>query len=367
MAGEQSIITLTVAYGEDNVTQVTVGPDADIEYVMNCLQMMTDVPPEEQTLVFEGRELAASAKVAQSGLKDGEVLMMVRRPRQQAGASGGGGGGPAAAAASSGAGSRNDMAAAMRLNPTTGEAENPQAFIECVKSIPELMSQMQQNPALGRAIVSGDVAELQSYLRAVFNHRKIATEQAQREAQLATADPFDIDAQREIEKRIMQSNVEENFQSAMEHNPESFGRVIMLYIDVVVNGFPLKAFVDSGAQSTIMSDSCARACNLSRLIDDRFKGVAMGVGTGTILGRVHQAPMTIAGTHFPCTFTILENQSVDLLLGLDMLKRFQCCIDLERNELRLGGSGAGTLAVKFLSEAELPESARERSEAKPEG
>jgi len=139
---------------------------------------------------------------------------------------------------------------------------------------------------------------------------------------LKNADPNDIEAQKMIEEEIQKGMIEENYQKAMEESPELFGHITMLYIDVKVNGNPVQAFVDSGAQSTIISKDCAERCSIMHLLDKRFAGMAIGVGQSRILGRVHLADMMLeTGETIQCSFTVLEDNKVDLLFGLDNLKR----------------------------------------------
>lgn len=102
-------------------------------------------------------------------------------------------------------------------------------------------------------------------------------------------DPMNLEYQRLLEERIHQENIEKNHEFATEYIPEVFGQITMLYIKASINKVPIQAFVDSGAQSTIMSQSLAEKCGLTRLIDKRYAGQAVGVGSCKILGRINAA------------------------------------------------------------------------------
>ncbi|XP_033938774.1 protein DDI1 homolog 2 isoform X1 [Pseudochaenichthys georgianus] len=231
--------------------------------------------------------------------------------------------------------------------------DDPALLQQMLLSNPHELSLLKErNPPLADALLSGDI---ERFTKVLLEQQQDRAKREQERIRLLTADPFDIDAQAKIAEDIRQHNVEENMTIAMEEAPESFGQVVMLYINCKANGHPVKAFVDSGAQMTIMSQACAERCNIMRLVDRRWAGIAKGVGTQKIIGRVHLAQVQIEGIFLPCSFSILEDQPMDMLLGLDMLKRHQCSIDLKRNLLLIGTTNTET---SFLSEAELPECAR---------
>nr|CAD7199178.1 unnamed protein product [Timema douglasi]CAD7408073.1 unnamed protein product [Timema poppensis] len=247
----------------------------------------------------------------------------------------------------------------------TSLEQDPKIIRDMFLANPDQLALLKQNnPRLADAFLTGNLDEFATVLKEQVEAK--ADRERQR-IRMMNAHPFDTEAQRLIAEEIRQKNIEANMEAAMEFNPESFGTVVMLYINCRVNGFPVKAFIDSGAQTTIMSAACAERCHIMRLVDTRWAGVAKGVGVQKIIGRIHMVQIQIENDYLTTSFSVLEQQPMDMLLGLDMLKRhqasckghfnivLQCEISLKKNVLHIGTTGTET---PFLSERDLPDCAR---------
>ncbi|KAI5321410.1 PREDICTED: DNA [Prunus dulcis] len=318
---------ITVMTADEQILNLDVDPHETVENVKALLEVETRVLLQQQQLLYNGREMRNSEKLSALGVKDEDLIMMVSNAAPSASAN------------------------ALSFNPD-GSAVNPGAFQQHIKNDSNLMAQLfQSDPDLAQVILGNDLNRLQELLRQRHRQKSELRRQQDEELALLYADPFDVEAQKKIEAAIRQKGIDENWAAALEHNPEAFARVVMLYVDMEVNGVPLKAFVDSGAQSTIISKSCAERCGLLRLLDQRYKGIAHGVGQSEILGRIHVAPIKIGNIFYPCSFLVLDAPNMEFLFGLDMLRKHQCIIDLKDSVLRVGG---GEVSVPFLQEKDIP-------------
>ncbi|CAI5703415.1 unnamed protein product [Peronospora effusa] len=346
-------VTVTSADG-GQVVQISVESTQHLSSVAPQLQQKFGIPAASQILMLDGNPLILNQSFEQTGVKENDLLVIMRNPSAASTPSW-----PAVPSAE-GFTARPDM----KLHEIPGNA-SPEILLDIMDKNPQLLAELQQaNPKLATALQTKSVSEVRMALMQMHMETASRKFEEQREVEALERNPFDADAQAKIAERIRLSNVQKNMEIAIEEMPEAFGHVTMLYIPCEVNGTQVKAFVDSGAQSTIMSSNCAERCGIMRLVDKRFAGQAVGVGTAKIIGRVHMAALKIGDEFYNCSFTILDQQGVDFLFGLDMLKRHQSCIDLGKNVLRLH-EGDRFHEVSFLPEHEIPSSENRAGSAQP--
>lgn len=355
---------ITVTTLTDIIVTIDVSPDMELENFKALCECEVGLAAVEMVITHEGRPLLDNKKDLHTyGIKEGDVLLIQQML-------------PTPASQTPNLGidfstiklpnmpqmsnipqmtnmsqsiPQSQSGTAVGSPTTSSRAEEIERLRQSLLKNPDQVTLLKQNnPRLAEAFLSGDKEVFAEVLNLQLAEK---SERERKRIQMMNADPFDPEAQRLIAEEIRQDNVNSNMEAAIEYHPESFGQVTMLYINCKVNGHPVRAFIDSGAQTTIMSQACAERCGIMRLVDKRWAGYAKGVGIQKIIGRVHLGHIQINDVFLQSSFSILEDQVMDMLLGLDMLKRHQCCIDLKRNILVIGTTGTET---PFLTESELP-------------
>lgn len=276
-------------------------------------------------LTKDGKVLTPqSSSLAQVGVTNGDLLAAISTPptrqhanqqqqRQQmqrpgAAASGGGGGldfssllagagtsAPPSSAAARYAGSTSKTPVyyqGMTLADATEYNPHPEAIVLLLQTKDHLFKELRfRNPMLAakldgqpfdRAVVIWrDEMVKGSIGAAAAISQSILKENTMKER--IERDPNDAEAKAYFERKKNKQLVDEQYHQTIQEYPESLGRVLMLYINCSINNHPLQAFVDSGAQMTIMSKRTAQRVGILHLVDTRFAGVAIGVGTGTYI------------------------------------------------------------------------------------
>ena len=325
---------------EDKVVTLQLSPSTPLHSLPPILTADFSIPPTHTlSLYHNGRTLDTSLTLDAADIHHRDVIEVTRTTAPPAS-------------------SPSDTPSTTLLLSVPPELwSNPPSLHAHFHANPSLLPLLRaHDPELHAAMSQPSPAAVHALLYARYTARANAQRAQSSRMQTISSDPMSEEAQRLIEEEIRQANIAENMESAIEYSPESFGHIIMLYIPMIVNGHPLQAFVDSGAQSTIMSRACAERCGIMRLCDTRFAGMAKGIGSAKILGRVHSVKVQVGSVFFLASFTILdmgEGGGTDFLFGLDQLRKHRGIIDLSKNCLSILGQD-----IQFLAEKDLPPSAR---------
>lgn len=249
------IVNIQVLDGTEKTTIIEIQDTEEVSVLKQMIQFESEITPSEQKITFNGNAIKDSGLISQSGLENNANIVV----KQIA----------------------NRGYTQQRIDPNI----TPEALIELARSTPQLLQDISDSdPEYGAAIREADVGKVRTIMmKRILKRHEQGFKRDQEQMQIER-DPDNPEHQRKMLEAIRQQNVQQNMELAYEELPEAFGTIHMLYVNVTINDTPLKAFVDSGAQSTIMSAACAERVGIMRLIDTRYAGEARGVGTAKILG-----------------------------------------------------------------------------------
>lgn len=203
MSGDSINIKVKTVTGQ-TCTLEGLSPDDPVENLMTLIEVELSIPMHTQRLVYQGKPLVSTMSLRAQGITADTVVHL-------------GGMGPQGAA-------RPQQVAQGGAQANTGHLQQQVANLFGASPPPAGVAQPTATNIDDqvRQLFSGGPQNRVAMQQQVQN---LLTQQP-----AYPVDPMDPEYQRRMLEAIEKKNMEENLEQAMEHTPEAFGRVVMLYV-----------------------------------------------------------------------------------------------------------------------------------------
>ncbi len=114
-----------------------------------------------------------------------------------------------------------------------------------------------------------------------------------------------------------------------------------LHLAMEVNNYLVEGLVDIGASMSVMAAAVVRELGLMHLVSgsETYKTTSRAVTQA--LGRIDEVPIKVGGVQCTMTFMVVDTDSYDVLLGLDLLIKIGAIVDVEQGLIQVR-RGPGT-------------------------
>ena len=138
-----------------------------------------------------------------------------------------------------------------------------------------------------------------------------------------------------IEANKKEEVINDNYRKAYEEIPTSFIPATMIFLNAKIEGNDIRFLVDTGAQVSLLPLYIVKLCNLDHLLDQRVAGELKGVGKDRIMGRIYYLEVELPCGIIPCSFTVCENDSIEPILGIDMMQHMGLMLDFKNRKIKI--------------------------------
>ncbi|CAK9858982.1 unnamed protein product, partial [Sphagnum jensenii] len=114
-----------------------------------------------------------------------------------------------------------------------------------------------------------------------------------------------------------------------------------LHLSVEINHCLIEGLVDTGASMSVMAASMVRELGLMHLVSGSEMYKTPSGAVTQALGQIEEVPIKVGEVQCSMTFMVVDTNSYDILLGLDLLIKIGAIVDVEQGLIQVR-RGPGT-------------------------